>query len=117
VAADGREFVLAAVEDRFWTGVAKVFALDPDWLDLGHAARQDRADELNRAVRDQALTASAAHWVALLQAEGVPASPVRTPAEALAASDPGGTLRVEPSGRVGLRFPARGIGIDLPAAP
>jgi crotonobetainyl-CoA:carnitine CoA-transferase CaiB-like acyl-CoA transferase len=87
-AADGRDFVIAAVEDRFWTGVVKVFALDPDWAGIGHTVRRDRADELNAAVRDRALTAPAGQWVALLQAEGVPASPVRTPAEALAASDP-----------------------------
>jgi crotonobetainyl-CoA:carnitine CoA-transferase CaiB-like acyl-CoA transferase len=116
-AGDGRELVIAAVEDRFWAGVVTVLDLEPAWSSLSLDERKHRSGELNDAVRARLRTASAADWVDRLQAAGVAASPVRTPAETLAASDPDGPLRIEPAGRVALRFPARGIGVDLPAAP
>ncbi len=120
-AADGVWLAVAAIEDRFWTGLCAALGWE-DWAgDPGlasMAARQARAGAINARLGAALAGAPAAAWLARFAAAGLPVTRVNGPAEV---TDPAGEFAraglVRQAGGVpAVMFPARFAGWQ-PAAP
>jgi formyl-CoA transferase len=91
VAGDGLPFVVhLSSPARFWEGLTHAVGLpglrdDPRFA--MRAARVERYDELHDVLAGGFAEGTRAEWLDRLAAEGVPCSPIRTVAEALASDD------------------------------
>ncbi|MEW2353338.1 CoA transferase [Spirillospora sp. NPDC029432] len=86
--ADGRAVAVAAIEDHFFARLVRTLGLDrwdgPRWS--AYRARQEAAEEINASIAAALAAREARAVLAELSAAGVPAAPVLSPAEAVAAS-------------------------------
>jgi crotonobetainyl-CoA:carnitine CoA-transferase CaiB-like acyl-CoA transferase len=79
--------VVACPKEKFWARLAAAidrpeWATDPRFADF--AARRENSEELQELLTGVFGTRSAAHWLSVLGAAGVPCGPVNSVAEALA---------------------------------
>ena len=75
--------VIAAGNDALWTALCAALALPADPRFASNAARTEHADAVAAAIEERLATAPAAHWLALLDAAGVPCAPLHDVAQAL----------------------------------
>lgn len=77
--ADGKYFIVAVGNDSFWAKVARALGLeelidDPRYAT--NAERTKRRDELAERLQEAFLRRTAAEWLGLLEAAGVPVGPI-----------------------------------------
>jgi crotonobetainyl-CoA:carnitine CoA-transferase CaiB-like acyl-CoA transferase len=118
VAADGRGIAIGAIESHLWRALVTTLsaagaALPEAAIDWDWQQRRANAPVLAEALQRAFAMKTRAEWMPLLEAAGVPADPVNTPAEAYA--DPWITERelVAPDGWI--RPPLPGVGMLAPA--
>ncbi len=117
--ADGRQLAIGAIEPRLWRALAD--ALEQDGHPLPHGAadwdwreRREHGTELATALKQAFGARPMTDWIARLEAAGVPADPVATPAEAFA--DPWTVERDLKHDDGWVRPPLPGVG-QLAASP
>jgi crotonobetainyl-CoA:carnitine CoA-transferase CaiB-like acyl-CoA transferase len=115
-AGDGARVALACVSDSDWASLVGLLpspALRDDPRLSTAAGREEHDDVVRAGLEDAFVTRPAAQWVALLEAAGVPAGPVQTPAEL--PTDPVisalGLLRQDSAGAPEVAFPVLGLGV------
>ena len=86
VGSDARWFVVACAKEKFWVSLVEAIGrpnlvADPRFRDF--ASRLENREEVIAALDAQFATAPSTHWIPLLEAAGVPTSPVQTVPEAL----------------------------------
>jgi crotonobetainyl-CoA:carnitine CoA-transferase CaiB-like acyl-CoA transferase len=118
---DGARVALACVSDDDWArlvGLLPSPALREDPRLRAAAGRAEHEVVVRAGLEDAFATRPAAEWVVLLEAAGVPAGPVQTPADL--ATDPViaalGILRQDPDGAPEVAFPVLGLGVGPDAA-
>ncbi len=80
--ADG-QIVIAAGNNALFAALCTAIDLAPDARFASNAARTDHADALGALIAARLATAGTAHWLAVLEAAGVPCGPLHDVAQAL----------------------------------
>lgn len=80
----GGHIVIAAGNDGLWRALVGALGLPDDPRFASNASRSDHAEAVAAQLEAVLMTAPAAHWLALLDAAGVPCAPIQNVAEALA---------------------------------